>query len=232
MKVLHPYIWLALSAAITASACSSDSDDVGAGANAVGGSKPTPAGAAGTGSASSTSSNGFQVTFLGSQAHADGTSTWRYRVDELPCAQDLSNWVLEVFDCTVVGASPEPNEFVHPDPNAKLTGVKWETGGGFSSGEFAVTVSGPAREAAIRFGVKGPGVELGETTGPRCSDAARPPVGDVSKGSGPPKRCPDASVPPPPPPPTDGGCPTISCDESTLCPIHHFCESGCCTPVR
>ena len=246
MKYLQPFIWIALSAPVLALACSSGSDDLGNGSNAIGGSQAKPAGSPGAGAKTSTTafatSNGFEVIFLGSQTNPDGTSTWRYRVNETPCAQDLSNWVLEVFDCAIVSASPEPNEVVRPDPNAKLTGVKWETGGGFSSGEFAVTVSGPARAETIRFAVKGPDVVLGETTGPRCGDAAAPPA-DPQTGSRGKNRCPDASVPrndaatpPPPPPPvdagSDGGTCTLICDEEVPCPLHHYCDlQGCCQPI-
>jgi hypothetical protein len=245
MKYLQSFIWLALSAPVLALACSSSSDNLGNGANAIGGSQTKPAGSPGAGATTSatafSTSNGFEVIFLGSQTNPDGTSTWRYRVNETPCAQDLSNWVLEVFDCAIVSASPEPNEVVRPDPNAKLIGVKWETGGGFSSGEFAVTVSGPARAGTIRFAVKGPDVVLGETTGPRCSDAAAPPA-DPKTGSRCHNRCPDASVPradatpPPPPPPVDAGsdagiC-TMVCDEEVPCPLHHYCNlDGCCQAV-
>lgn len=256
MRNLSALIWLA-AAPMFAFACASSSDDTGTGANAIGGSQGKPAGASAAPGAGATVSaatfvtpNGFEVIFVGSQNNADGTSTWRYRVNETPCAQDLSNWVLEVFDCVVVSASPEPNEWVHPDPNANLTGVKWETGGGFSSGEFAVTVSGAARAETIRFAVKGPDVALGETTGPRCSDAAAPPVTPRSGPRGK-NRCPDASVPPndgappppppndatPPPPPTvdaasDGGMCTATCSEEIPCPPNHFCDAnGCCQPV-
>ena len=247
MKYLQPFIWIALSAPVLALACSSSSDDLGNGANAIGGSQAKPAGSPGAGATTSSgafaTSNGFEVIFLGSQINPDGTSTWRYRVNETPCAQDLSNWVLEVFDCAIVSASPEPNEVVRPDPNAKLTGVKWETGGGFSSGEFAVTVSGFARADTVRFAVKGPDVVLGQTTGPRCGDAAAPPA-DPRTGSRGNNRCPDASVPrndaspppPPPPPPvdagSDGGTCTMICDEEVPCPLHHLCDlQGCCQPV-
>jgi hypothetical protein len=244
MKYLQRLIWLALSAPVLALACSSGADDLGSGTNAIGGSQAKPAGSPGAGTSATAfaTSNGFEVVFLGSQTNPDGTSTWRYRVNETPCAQDLSNWVLEVFDCTIVSASPEPNEVVRPDPNAKLMGVKWETGGGFSSGEFAVTVSGPARADTIRFAVKGPDVMLGETTGPRCGNAAAPPA-DPPTGSRGNKRCPDASVPrsdatppPPPPPPvdagSDGGVCTMPCDEGVQCPLHHFCnQEGCCQAI-
>jgi hypothetical protein len=245
MKILHPFIWLALSAPVLAVACSSSSDDVASGANAVGASKPkpgTPATGGGAANGASTTSNGFEVIFLGSQSNADGTSTWRYRVSETPCAQDLSNWVLEVFDCPVVSATPEPNEFVHPDPNANLTGVKWETGDKFASAEFAVTVSGAARAATVRFAVKGPDVELGETTGPRCGDASVPPTNPKTRGTGK-GRCADASVPPtvdatpPPPPPSipdagsDACASGISCSEESPCPERFGCYSNCCIPL-
>lgn len=248
MKFRHPFILLA-AIPVLAWACSSSSDDTGTGANEIGGSPAKPAAPPGAGTTGSpgattpaagfTTSNGFEVTFVGSQTNADGTSTWRYRVKETPCAQDLSNWVLEVFDCAIVSASPEPNEFVFPDPNANLTGVKWETGGGFSWGEFTVTVSGPARAATIRFGVKGPDVVIGETTGPRCGDAAAPPVVPRTGSRGK-NRCPDASVPPidatPPPPPSvdagsDGSVCAMPCAEDLPCPARFLCDlQGCCQP--
>jgi hypothetical protein len=254
MKHLQPFIWLALTVPVIVSACASSSEETSSSANAIGGSgaKTDPKGAgnatgspsAGGGAASSfVSANGFEVIFVGSTNNADGTSTWRYRVNETPCAQDLSNWVLEVFDCTVVNASPEPNEFVRPDPNANLIGVKWETGGGFSSGEFSVTVSGSARAETVRFAVKGPDVVIGETTGPRCGDAAAPPVNPRSKPRGNKDRCPDASVPPttdaappPPPPPVDAGsdgavCELV-CTEANPCPPGFLCDlADCCRPV-
>ncbi len=41
---------------------------------------------------------------------------------------------------TVVNATPK-GEVVNPDPNAKISGIKWQPGGGFTSGEFSVTLS-------------------------------------------------------------------------------------------
>jgi hypothetical protein len=259
MKYLHPFIWLALSVPVLASACSSGSEETGSGANAIGGSPasgdapkrggstPGTSNAGGPAPAAFVSANGFEVIFVGTTDHADGTSTWRYRVNETPCARDLSNWVLEVFDCRLVSASPAPNEFVRPDPNADLTGVKWETGDAFSSGEFSVTVFGAARAGTVRFAVKGPDVVIGETTGPRCGDAAAPPVDPRSKPRGNANRCPDASVPPsdaappppppPPPPPVDAGSdgPPVcehTCSEESPCPPPLFCDpEGCCRPT-
>jgi hypothetical protein len=113
--------------------------------------------------------NCYKITFLGFTENGDGTSTWTYRVDELSCAQDLSNWVLELPACTtVVGAAPSPWEVVHPDPNIQLNGIKWQTGAGFESGEFSVTLSGDLTTGTVSVGAKGPDVAIGQIIGPAC----------------------------------------------------------------
>jgi len=111
----------------------------------------------------------YKITFLGSTANGNGTSTWRYRVEELACAQDLSNWMLELPICTnVVDASPSPWEVVQPDPNFQLNGIKWQTGAGFQSGEFNVILSGALTVGTVHVGVKGPDVATGLIAGPAC----------------------------------------------------------------
>jgi hypothetical protein len=113
--------------------------------------------------------NCYKITFLGFAENGDSTSTWRYLVEELSCAQDLSNWVLELPACaTVVGASPTPSEVVQPDPNHHLNGIKWETGAGFESGEFSVTLSGALTSGTVHVGAKGPDVAIGSIAGPTC----------------------------------------------------------------
>jgi hypothetical protein len=47
-----------------------------------------------------------------------------------------------------VSASPK-GEIVNPDPNAKLSGIKWQPGGGFTQGEFSVTLEGNGQLAAL-----------------------------------------------------------------------------------
>jgi hypothetical protein len=113
--------------------------------------------------------NCYKITFLGFTDNGDRTSTWTYRVDELSCAQDLSNWMLELPACTtVVGASPSPWEVVQPDPNFHLNGIKWETGTGFQSGDFSVTLTGDLTAGTVGVGVKGPDVAIGSIGGPAC----------------------------------------------------------------
>lgn len=111
-------------------------------------------------------SNCFEVGLVRETKNANGSSTWTYRVRELPCAQDLSNWVLGTGACAITGGSPR-YELVNPDPNAQLVGVKWETGGGFSDGEFTVTTTA-TRRGMIKFATKGPKVAYGTVDGPIC----------------------------------------------------------------
>jgi hypothetical protein len=113
--------------------------------------------------------NCYKITFLVFTDNGDGTSTWRYQVEELSCAQDLSNWLLELPACaSVVDASPSPWEVVQTDPNFQLNGIKWQTGTGFERGDFSVTLSGDLTTGTVRVGAKGPDVAIGSITGPAC----------------------------------------------------------------
>ncbi len=131
--------------------------------------------------------NGYRISLVEVTDNADGTSTWRYRVEELPSAQDLSNWVLELPACaTVLGAAPEPWELVHPDPNAQLNGIKWEAGAGFQAGEFVFTLSEQWAVGATRVAAKGPDVAFGTIAGPICErplDLALDKVANVATAS-------------------------------------------------
>ena len=114
-----------------------------------------------------TLSNGYRVTLL--DVVFNGTvSTWRYYVEELPVAQDLSNWVLGLPSCAVVVNASPRGELVNPDPNARISGIKWQPGGGFVEGEFSVTLEGSLKVGEIQVAVKGPDVVLGTIRGPAC----------------------------------------------------------------
>ncbi|GIK40840.1 MAG: hypothetical protein BroJett011_46730 [Chloroflexota bacterium] len=121
-----------------------------------------------------TLANCYRVVFLGATDNGNGTSTWRYYVEELPCAQDLSNWVLALpLSCVdVITASPEPWEVVTPDPNAQLNGIKWQTGAGFQQGNFEVVLQGTLGVdlgvGIVDVAAKGPDVEFGQINGPVC----------------------------------------------------------------
>jgi len=111
----------------------------------------------------------YQVRFLENSQITEQVSAWRYEVSELSCAQDLSNWALELPACAaVIDASPSPWEVVHPDPNYHFDGIKWETGTDFQSGDFTLVLSGELTNGVVQVGVKGPDVTIGMIEGPTC----------------------------------------------------------------
>ncbi|MBW4460812.1 MAG: S-layer homology domain-containing protein [Nodosilinea sp. WJT8-NPBG4] len=132
----------------------------------------TTTGATGTESVSSgdvvTLSNGYRITLL-EVSYTSTTSTWRYYMEELPQAQDLSNWVLGLPSCARVVNSTPNGELVNPDPNAKISGIKWQPGGGFTTGEFSVTLEGRFAVGQVSVAAKGPDVVVGNLSGPSCN---------------------------------------------------------------
>lgn len=118
-----------------------------------------------------TLSNGYRITFQGVTYNPDGTSAWPYLVEELPWAQDLSNWMLELFDChTIITATPESWWLEYPDPNFGLNGIKWQGAGVQGSAVFTVTLDGYWVVGTNRVGAKGPDVAIGLLAGPSCNE--------------------------------------------------------------
>ena len=115
--------------------------------------------------------NGYRITFLGVTYNPDHTSTWHYRVEELPWAQDLSNWLLELYDChTVITATPESWWLEYPDPNFGLNGIKWQGAGVQGVAEFSVTLDRYWVVGTNHVGAKGPDVAIGLLAGPSCDE--------------------------------------------------------------
>ncbi|MDQ4074853.1 MAG: DUF11 domain-containing protein [Chloroflexota bacterium] len=124
--------------------------------------------------------NGYRISFLGVDYEADGTSVWQYEVEELPSAQDLSNWVLALPGCVnVLDAGPEPWELVNPDPNAQLSGIKWQTGAGFQEGIFTLTLDEHWAVGTTDVAAKGPDLAYGEIAGPICEIGEEEPELDI-----------------------------------------------------
>lgn len=118
-----------------------------------------------------TLSNGYRITFQGVTYNPDGTSTWQYLVEELPWAQDLSTWMLELFDChTVITATPESWWLEYPDPNYGLNGIKWQGAGVQGSAVFTVTLDRYWVVGTNQVGAKGPDVAIGLLAGPSCNE--------------------------------------------------------------
>lgn len=119
----------------------------------------------------------YELAFLDVAENGDGTTTWRYHIEELSCSQDLSYWVLELPSCAfVLDASPSPWEEVHPDPNLQLQGIKWQVGAGFQQDEFSVVISGDLTQGRTRVGAKGPDASTGTISGPVCIEATATPT--------------------------------------------------------
>jgi hypothetical protein len=116
-----------------------------------------------------TLSNGYQITFESVRYSSSNTSVWIYRMEELPQAQDLSNWVLEIPSCAAIVNSSPGGEIVNPDPNARLSGIKWQTGAGFQDGVFSVTLNGQWEIGNVNVAAKGPDVVVGTVAGPSCT---------------------------------------------------------------
>jgi hypothetical protein len=115
-----------------------------------------------------TLANGFRLTFLG-VTYGNSTSTWRYQVEELPRARNLSNWVLGLPACAQVVSVTPKGKLVNPDPNARIRGIKWEPGNKFRQGEFAVTLNQRLAVGTIEVAAKGPDVARGVLAGPSCN---------------------------------------------------------------
>jgi len=83
----------------------------------------------------------YQVCFLGVEFNADGTSTWRYRIDHL-AGRELSHWTLWLHPSVNVMPGTTPGwEWIGDDhPNFPGPGIKWNMGGGVAPGEFTVVV--------------------------------------------------------------------------------------------
>lgn len=58
---------------------------------------------------------------------------------------------------------------VNPDPNAKISGIKWQPGGGFTQGEFSVTLNREVSVGMVDVAAKGPDVVRGRIAGPSCN---------------------------------------------------------------
>lgn len=85
----------------------------------------------------------YRVCYLGSQFHSNGTSTWRYSVEEI-AGTDLSHWTLWLDPSIQVLPGTTPGwEWMQDDhPHFPGPGVKWNMGGGVTPGVFEIVVDG------------------------------------------------------------------------------------------
>ncbi len=113
----------------------------------------------------------LDISLSGMTNNGDGTSTWTYSVERLPCDQEVNFVLLEIPACAnVANAAPLPFQVVFPDPELKVDGVKWELPSDFESGVFTVVFAGSLSEGELNAGLGAPGVEPVSVAieGPAC----------------------------------------------------------------
>ncbi len=86
--------------------------------------------------------NAFEITWLSTEFNQDGTSTWRYRVRELPGGKDLSHWNLALDPSHQVRAGTTAGYSLGVDGSTGFYGIKWDVTDSFSQGEFTIVLDG------------------------------------------------------------------------------------------
>ncbi len=115
----------------------------------------------------------YRIEFTGVTESSEVASTWNFRVEGRSCAQRMRSWMLELPACaSVVEASPTPWGVISQDPHYQMSGIQWQTGQDFESGEFSVVLTGDLEKGIARAGVEGQELSLGSLEGPVCKGAA------------------------------------------------------------
>ena len=95
----------------------------------------------------------IQIDFVGKTVDGAGQSTWTYNVTEVQ-GNNLSYWDLGINECLthIVSTSPNGGFSEHPNGQGSLegfAGVKWTVNGGFTSGQFSVTLDSDYPVASV-----------------------------------------------------------------------------------
>jgi hypothetical protein len=151
-----------------------------AGATAAPAARPSSATAAAP--ATVTIANNFKVALQEVTFNTNGTSTWRYHIEEISGTLNLSAWTLQLPACATVSAATPAGWTAPTDSGAGFTGIKWPTAPGFQSGDFTVTLSGP-----VVLGSSGVAATSTTTTGtkiagPVCASPPSPLTITLSNG--------------------------------------------------
>jgi choice-of-anchor A domain-containing protein len=98
-------------------------------------------------------------------------TTWTYRVAEVS-GRDLSHWNLGIQNCLgkIASYSPTSGYQSGTDGSTGFVGVKWNTGAGFSSGNFSITLDNSYPTTTVQALVKaGSKYNTGSVVGPDCA---------------------------------------------------------------
>ncbi|MFG0331591.1 MAG: hypothetical protein ACF8PN_17020 [Phycisphaerales bacterium] len=97
----------------------------------------------------------YEISFLGVDYNADGTSSWNYRVRELPTGKDLSHWNLALADEHQVMAGTTSGYDRGRDGSTGFIGIKWDVADGFSDEVFTIVLDRHYESTTIDVLAKG-----------------------------------------------------------------------------
>jgi len=83
----------------------------------------------------------YEITWLSTTFNQDGTSTWVYRVRELPGGRNLSHWNLSLPPDMTVESGTTPGYDLGVDGSTGFYGIKWDVTDSFSSGQFQIVLA-------------------------------------------------------------------------------------------
>ena len=82
----------------------------------------------------------YRITFVDVAYNQDGTSSWTYRVEELPGGKDLSHWNVGLHpDMEVMPGTTAGYDF-GVDGSTGYFGIKWDVNEGFSDDTFTIVL--------------------------------------------------------------------------------------------
>ena len=84
----------------------------------------------------------YRVTYMGCTFNEDGTSSWRYYIEELPGGRDLSHWNVRLDPSHQVMSGTTPGYDLGVDGSTGFYGIKWDVNDTFTSGEFVIVLNG------------------------------------------------------------------------------------------
>lgn len=84
----------------------------------------------------------YEITWISTVFNDNGTSSWRYRVRELPGGKDLSHWNLALNPGHQVRPGTTAGYQLGVDGSTGFYGIKWDVTDSFSQGEFTIVLDG------------------------------------------------------------------------------------------
>lgn len=90
----------------------------------------------------SSGKDAYEITWISTVFNDNNTSSWRYRVRELPGGKDLSHWNLALNPSHQVRPGTTAGYQLGVDGSTGFYGIKWDVSDSFSQGEFVIVLEG------------------------------------------------------------------------------------------